>query len=108
MCYLAQIREICLDVTNRKKYLPNELKERGKLYLCYRCRMHSASKKNVCPSNAYWNNLDPGSIPEELLNLSEAEQRLLSRIIPFMKIVKLSGRFGQYLRSSYSLCNGLV
>jgi len=34
-------------------------------------------------------------IPEVIKNLSDMEQRLLSRIIPFIKIIKLGGRFGQ-------------
>ncbi|GFR18851.1 gamma-glutamylaminecyclotransferase [Trichonephila clavata] len=40
--------------------------------------------------------LSGGSIPEVIANLSLAEQRLISRIIPFVKIIKLSGVFGQY------------
>ncbi|KAJ8685141.1 hypothetical protein QAD02_020934 [Eretmocerus hayati] len=39
---------------------------------------------------------DPGPIPVELQQLSQSEIRLLSRIIPFVKIIKLSGRFGQF------------
>lgn len=44
------------------------------MYLCCRCRTHLASKKTFCPLNAYWNNLDPGEIPAELLLLSQAER----------------------------------
>lgn len=40
--------------------------------------------------------MDPGSIPNLIAELSQAEQRLISRIIPFVKIIKLSGVFGQY------------
>lgn len=32
---------------------------------------------------------------EVIKNLSDIEQRLLSRIVPFVKIIKLGGRFGQ-------------
>lgn len=35
-------------------------------------------------------------VPPEIANLTEVEKRLLSRIIPFVKIIKLCGRFGQY------------
>jgi len=34
-------------------------------------------------------------IPDVIKNLIDMEQRLLSRIIPFVKIIKLGGRFGQ-------------
>ncbi|XP_029671986.1 uncharacterized protein LOC115240773 [Formica exsecta] len=34
-------------------------------------------------------------IPDVIRNLSDMEQRLLSRIVPFIKIIKLGGRFGQ-------------
>ncbi|GFY61604.1 lymphoid-restricted membrane protein [Trichonephila inaurata madagascariensis] len=37
-----------------------------------------------------------GFIPEVIANLSQAEQKLISRIIPFVKIIKSSGVFGQY------------
>ena len=48
------------------------------------------------PAKAYWNNLDPGVIPQEIAVLTQVEIRLLARIIPFMKIVKYDGIFGQY------------
>lgn len=41
-------------------------------------------------------------IPPEISNLSEVEQRLLSRIIPFMKLIKVQNRFSQ------SWCKGQV
>lgn len=76
--------------------MPNELKQKKCLVVCNRCKAHLSSKKNIAPSKAYWNNLDPGSIPEVIAKLSQAEQRLISRIIPFVKIIKLSDVFGQY------------
>lgn len=54
------------------------------------------SNKTITPSKAYWNNLDPGSIPDEIQALTQAEQRLLCRIIPLVKIVKFTGLYGQY------------
>lgn len=54
------------------------------------------SNKTIAPSKAYWNNLDPGSIPDEIQALTQAEQRLLCRIIPLVKIVKFTGLYGQY------------
>jgi hypothetical protein len=66
------------------------------LVLCHRCKTHLSSKKQTFPSKAYWNNLDPGKIPDELAVCTQVELRLLSRIIPFIKIIKLDGFFGQY------------
>lgn len=55
------------------------------------------SGRNIkAPPKSYWNNLQPGPIPQEIEVLTQAEQRLLSRIIPFVKVVKYDGRFGQY------------
>ena len=94
-CYRHQISKWTVD-TKVAPYLPGELKQKNCLTVCNRCKVHLTSKKNVAPSKAYWNNLDPGSIPEVIADLSQAEQRLISRIIPFVKIIKLSGVFGQY------------
>ena len=57
---------------------------------------HLKSKKPHHPSRAYWNNLDPGVIPQEIACLTQVEVRLLARIIPFLKIIKYDGVFGQY------------
>ena len=57
---------------------------------------HLSKRNSAAPSKAYWSKLDPGPIPPEIEVLTQAEQRLLSRIIPFVKIVKFDGRFGQY------------
>ena len=54
------------------------------------------SRKTHHPSKAYWNNLDPGVIPEEIAILTQVEIRLLARIIPFLKIIKYDGIFGQF------------
>ncbi|KAK4872351.1 hypothetical protein RN001_014380 [Aquatica leii] len=52
--------------------------------------------KNFAPSKSYWNNLEPGSIPKVIAELSQSKQQLISRIISFIKIIKLSTAFGQY------------
>ncbi|CAB3249469.1 unnamed protein product [Arctia plantaginis] len=89
-------KKILTECIETALYLPNELKQKNCLVVCNRCKAHLSSKKNIAPSKSYWNNLDPGSIPEVIAVLSQAEQRLISRIIPFVKIIKLSGVFGQY------------
>ncbi|KAF9800376.1 hypothetical protein SFRURICE_015886 [Spodoptera frugiperda] len=46
--------------------------------------------------------MDVAPVPPELASLSEVEQRLLSRMIPFLKIIKVHNRFSQ------SWCKGQV
>ncbi|XP_044597317.1 uncharacterized protein LOC123273901 [Cotesia glomerata] len=94
-CYTHQISNWIVD-TKTAPYLPDELTQKNSLVVCNRCKSHLTSKKVVAPSKSYWNNLDPGTIPEVISVLTQAEQRLISRIIPFVKIIKLSGIFGQY------------
>ena len=76
--------------------MPPELKNKVCLTVCHRCKSHLRSNKTTPPAKAYWNHLDSGDIPPEIEALSQAEQRLLSRIHPFLKIIKFSGLYGQY------------
>jgi len=72
---------------------PHGLCELNKIITCFRCA--NLIKKRKVPTQAYWNAMFLDEIPDVIRNLSDMEQRLLSRIIPFVKIVKLGGRFGQ-------------
>lgn len=106
--FCDRICEICLkqcypnQVVNyrnvvAKSYLPEELANKDVLIVCHRCNTHLKNgQKKKCPSKAYWNNLDPGIIPDVISALTEPERRLLARIIPFVKVIKFNGRFGQY------------
>lgn len=76
-----------------KEILPNELCELNVIITCFRCA--NLIKKGKVPTQAYWNAIFLDDIPEVIKNLSDMEQRLLSRIVPFVKIIKLGGRFGQ-------------
>jgi hypothetical protein len=77
--------------------LLQEILAKDVLVLCHRCKKHLSSKKRTFPSKAYWNNLDPGKILDELAICTQVEElQLLSRIFPFIKIIKLDGFFGQY------------
>lgn len=75
--------------------MPPEL-HKQKLLLCSRCKSHVSSRKTTYPPKAFWNNLDPGPIPYVIQILTQPEVRLLSRIIPFVKVIKFQGLFGQY------------
>ena len=87
-CYPNQVSTLKFS-NSKPTYLPNVLLQKNQLLLCHRCKTHLSSRKTTAPPKAYWNKLDPGIIPNEILLLSQAEQRLLSRIIPFVKIIKL-------------------
>ncbi|CAG9773736.1 unnamed protein product [Ceutorhynchus assimilis] len=91
-CYTNQVTNYKVHII-KAAYLPQELACKTTLLLCHRCNKHVTSNNNTPPSKAYWNNLDPGIIPEVI---NQPEQRLLSRIIPFTKVVKFDGTFGQY------------
>ena len=70
-----------------------ELKNKARLTVCHRYKSHLRTNKTTQPAKAYWNHLDSGDIPPEIEALSQAEQLLLSRIHPFLKIVKFSGLY---------------
>ncbi|CAG5001922.1 unnamed protein product [Parnassius apollo] len=94
-CYPNQVRTVRYNAA-ALTYLPVELTSKISLLLCSRCQTYVTSNKTTAPPKAYWNNLDPGSISEVIQTLTQAEQRLLCKIIPFVKIVKFSGLYGQY------------
>ncbi|GFQ72034.1 ATP-dependent DNA helicase [Trichonephila clavata] len=93
-CYPNQVTNHKINLSTAS-YLPAELTSKGTILLCHRCKKHLTSKKTSGPAKAYWNNLDPGEVPDAIKQLTQPEQRLLSRIIPFVKIVKYDGLFGQ-------------
>ncbi|KAG5685138.1 hypothetical protein PVAND_014332 [Polypedilum vanderplanki] len=93
-CYPDQVANY-QNVTS-KSYLPQELTEKDIIIVCHRCHTHLKSSKTQCPSKAYWNNMRPGDIPDEIKALTKVERRLLMRIIPYVNVIKFDGRFGQY------------
>ena len=44
---------------------------------------------------SYLNKLDPGTIPDELLNLNPIEISCIRRVKPYMKIMKMQNIYGQ-------------
>lgn len=69
-CYPNQVTTFQLGTT-KPAYLPDELQINSQLILCHRCKTHVSSQKTTAPSKAYWNKLDPGIIPNEILVLSQ-------------------------------------
>lgn len=61
------------------------------LLVCHRCKTHLTCNKKTDLPKASWNNLQPRDIPEVIQVLLQAEQRLLARITPFLKVVKYDG-----------------
>ena len=95
-CYPKQCSSLAISKCGYPNYLPQELLSKDHLLLCHRCKTHLITNKRSFPSKAFWNDLDPGIIPDELKECTQVELRIMSRIIPFIKIIKLDGVFGQY------------
>lgn len=74
-----KISAIFMDV------FPNELSKLNKIITCFRCA--NLIKKGKVPTQAYWNAMFLDEIPDVIKKLSDMEQRLLSRIVPFIKIL---------------------
>lgn len=53
---------------------------------CNRCA--NSINRNKVPSVAFWNKMTVLEPPDQLRSLSEVELRLVSRIVPFIKIKK--------------------
>ncbi|XP_070559937.1 uncharacterized protein [Ptychodera flava] len=62
-------------------------KSEGSLWLCKTC--HRSLQSNRMPAQAVANNLEVEPIPKQLSSLCQLESQLITRIIPFMKIVAL-------------------
>lgn len=92
LCYKKQTCTTYITDANKEMF-PEDMWELDDIITCFRCA--NLIKKSKVPTQAYWNAMFLDDIPEVIQNLSDMEERLLSRIIPFVKIVKLGGRFGQ-------------
>lgn len=89
-CFPNQIRSMTKQISF-VEILPDDCQDT--FLCCNRCAVKIL--KRTTPSTAYWNNLTVPSIPTKLQILSEVELRLISRVTPFMKVVRLGGTFGQ-------------
>ena len=69
----------------------------SKIICCHSC-CHSCSSclsNNKTPAISYLNLLYPGSVPDELDKLNLIEISCISRVKPYMKIMKMNNVFGQ-------------
>jgi Helitron helicase-like domain at N-terminus len=94
-CYPSQISSLHVKADCIPVYLPEEILKLD-LALCHRCKFWVQNKKKGAPPKAYWNELNPGPIPFEILSLTKLETRLLARVKLYLKIVKYTGSFGHY------------
>lgn len=60
------------------------------------------NNKNVPPSKCYWND----NIPIVISKSTQAEQWLISRVVPFVKVVKYDEMFGQLRLSPLAFWHG--
>ena len=75
-----------------KPYLPQVLADKAVLEICHRCNTHLKNENNTMhPSTAYWDNLEPGDIPDEIKELTEVEKRMLTRNMLLIKVIKYPG-----------------
>lgn len=65
----------------------------SKIITCHACHTFLSSHK--LPALSYLNLLDPGIIPNELATLNPIEISCISRVKPYMKIMKMQNVFGQ-------------
>lgn len=83
-----------LDTSKLSSIVPSDLVELKSIVACSRCTANLSKRK--IPSQAFWYKLVVSPVPEDLANISDIEHRLLSRIIPHLKIIKVDNRFSQH------------
>ena len=79
-----------ISENDRRKFqvhFVEHMKRREDVKICLTCLNYV--RKNKTPPTALINGLDFSDIPEELANLTPLEERLVSGVIPFMKIKEL-------------------
>ena len=86
LCYKSVCKFVPADevITYESIY---SLETEDGCWLCNRCL--AAIKKGVIPANAEANHMAVGDIPGELKNFNSLEERLISRVAAFMKLVLL-------------------
>ncbi|XP_028419285.1 uncharacterized protein LOC114545138 [Dendronephthya gigantea] len=56
-------------------------------FVCYRCQRDKKSPKNFSTGN----DMDPGTVPEQLRGLTQVEEMLISRVCPIMQVYRKHG-----------------
>jgi hypothetical protein len=63
---------------------PNLVSE---VYICYRCKRDKKSPKKFSAEN----DMDPGTVPEQLRGLTQVEEMLISRVCPIIRVYRKHG-----------------
>ena len=72
---------ICKEAWPARQNLASEV------YICYRCKRDKKSPKKFSVEN----DMDPGIVPQQLKDLTQVEEMLISRICPIMRIYRKHG-----------------
>ncbi|CAB3982786.1 Hypothetical predicted protein [Paramuricea clavata] len=59
----------------------------SEVYICYRCKRDKKSPKKFSAEN----DMDPGTVPEQLRGLTQVEEMLISRVCPIMRVYRKHG-----------------
>ena len=86
LCYQMH-RKFSKDGNEFVDFIKLESPVDKKTWFCTRCI--SSLKKRDIPGNALDNNMRVSEVPKELQGLNSLEERLISRVTPFMKLVVL-------------------
>ena len=73
--------------TNCAAACPVRKNSRSNLYICHTCHRHLA--KGKMSPEAYANGLQLHALPQEVQTLNTLEKHLISRMVPFMKVIRL-------------------
>ena len=74
-------RTMCKEAWSTWQNLASEV------YICYRCKRGKKSPKKFSAEN----DMDPGTVPEQLRGLTQVEEMLISRVCPIMIVYRKHG-----------------
>ena len=72
---------ICKEAWPTRQNLASEV------FICYRCKRDKKSPKKFSAEN----DMDPGTVPEQLRGLTQVEEMLISRVCPIMRVYRKHG-----------------
>ena len=70
-----------------KEAWPTRQNLASEVFICYRCKRDKKSPKKFSAEN----DMDPGTVPEQLRGLTQVEEMLISRVCPIMRAIENMG-----------------
>ncbi len=70
-----------------KEAWPTRQNLASEVFICYRCKRDKKSPKKFSAEN----DMDPGTVPEQLRGLTQVEEMLISRVCPIMRVYRKHG-----------------